>query len=548
MAEYRLLIVDDEQVTRHGLTSLFDWAKLNVEVVGEADDGMTALPLLDELRPDILFTDVKMARMDGIELARRAKEKYPGLKIVFLSGYSEVEYVRSALKVGAVDYILKPVDYAEMEQCFQKVIQQIESERCTQRAMRKMEKIEDRLSAGLPAMKEHFLLSLLMGRAPSEERARNFLEGMELEPGRPFSAAAVILEPDEGELEVCTGFQSNWPLLSVALRNIADEILEERFRGMTIGDPFAQNRLVLALFLRGEEDDSEPLFEICGKIKAVVKKYLRLSVSLGIGKRVDSLQRLKESYESASGALKHRLYLGGERVLSHDFTPCAAAQEPGEVDLAGSMGLLLTEDEAALEDWVDGLLSKLKKLHSTDVTFYRNQVSRYVFEAYRVLFDQLGEGEAGDLSQQSVLDQLFHAETLEQMCQMLLQYCKSIQNLIRLKNSPKTAGVIRQVQKLIRERYNEDLTVNELAATVYLTPTYLCLLFRQVTGVTINHYQTAVRMEKAKELLLDPSKKLYDVSYAVGYMNPSYFSRQFKKYTGCLPSEYRNKMAERDGR
>lgn len=77
---------------------------------------------------------------------------------------------------------------------------------------------------------------------------------------------------------------------------------------------------------------------------------------------------------------------------------------------------------------------------------------------------------------------------------------------------------------------------------------YLCLLFRQTTGTTINHYLTTVRMEKAKELLMDLSNKLYDVSYAVGYMNPSYFSRQFKKYTGLLPSEYREKIMAEKGR
>lgn len=119
-------------------------------------------------------------------------------------------------------------------------------------------------------------------------------------------------------------------------------------------------------------------------------------------------------------------------------------------------------------------------------------------------------------------------------------------DLIRLKNDSATIGMIQQVQKTIRERYSENLTINELAAQVYLTPTYLCLLFRQVTGTTINRYLTNVRMEKAKELLMDLSNKLYDVSYAVGYMNPSYFSRQFKKYVGCLPSEYRNRRMSRE--
>lgn len=162
-------------------------------------------------------------------------------------------------------------------------------------------------------------------------------------------------------------------------------------------------------------------------------------------------------------------------------------------------------------------------------------ISRYIFEVYGVLREQMGEGEEGTLSQQSILDQLFHSETLEQMRELLLQYGSNVRDLIRLKNDSATIGMIQQVQKTIRERYSENLTINELAAEVYLTPTYLCLLFRQVTGTTINRYLTNVRMEKAKELLMDLSNKLYDVSYAVGYMNPSYFSRQFKNMWAACP-------------
>ena len=151
------------------------------------------------------------------------------------------------------------------------------------------------------------------------------------------------------------------------------------------------------------------------------------------------------------------------------------------------------------------------------------RVSDYLFVSASI-----NESMATDAGSQTVVDQIQELD------------------LIRLKNDSATIGMIQQVQKTIRERYSENLTINELAAQVYLTPTYLCLLFRQVTGTTINRYLTNVRMEKAKELLMDLSNKLYDVSYAVGYMNPSYFSRQFKKYVGCLPSEYRNRRMSRE--
>lgn len=539
-----MLIVDDEEMTRQGLVRLLAGSQLGLEVVGEADDGATALPLLEKLRPDILFTDVKMARMDGLSLAKHARERYPDLEIVFLSGYSEVDYVRSAMRVGAFDYILKPVNFEELEQCFHRVIQRLEEKR---RSRENMQKLQDWIHAELPVMQERFLLSVLKGQAPSGERLQAQLEKLQLPKDRPFSTAAMILDPDEGALDSCRAFWNDWPLLSVALKNICNEIVQEQFQGLSIDDPFASKRLVLVLFLYEEGDPSEALMRLGERIKAVVKKYLELRVSLGVGSVVDSLQRLEESYTLASQALKHRLYLGGEMVIPYNFS-LAPEGDPSEEKLAlGSLrSLLLEEDEGKWKAWVEEQFSHLVRLRSTDITFYRNVISRYIFEVYGVLREQMGEGEEGTLSQQSILDQLFHSETLEQMRELLLQYGSNVRDLIRLKNDSATIGMIQQVQKTIRERYSENLTINELAAQVYLTPTYLCLLFRQVTGTTINRYLTNVRMEKAKELLMDLSNKLYDVSYAVGYMNPSYFSRQFKKYVGCLPSEYRNRRMSRE--
>ena len=539
-----MLIVDDEEMTRQGLVRLLAGSQLGLEVVGEADDGATALPLLEKLRPDILFTDVKMARMDGLALAKHARERYPDLEIVFLSGYSEVDYVRSAMRVGAFDYILKPVNFEELEQCFHRVIQRLEEKR---RSRENMQKLQDWIHAELPVMQERFLLSVLKGQAPSGERLQAQLEKLQLPKDRPFSTAAMILDPDEGALDSCKAFRNDWPLLSVALKNICNEIVQEQFQGLSIDDPFASKRLVLVLFLYEEGDPSEALMRLGEQIKAVVKKYLELRVSLGVGSVVDSLQRLKESYTLASQALKHRLYLGGEMVIPYNLS-LAPEGDPSEEKLtSGSLrSLLLEEDEGKWKAWVDEQFSHLVRLRSTDITFYRNVISRYIFEVYGVLREQMGEGEEGTLSQQSILDQLFHSETLEQMRELLLQYGSNVRDLIRLKNDSATIGMIQQVQKTIRERYSENLTINELAAQVYLTPTYLCLLFRQVTGTTINRYLTNVRMEKAKELLMDLSNKLYDVSYAVGYMNPSYFSRQFKKYVGCLPSEYRNRRMSRE--
>lgn len=110
-----VMLVDDEYWTLQGLERLFDWEKHGYAVIGAFEDSITALKAIEEKAPDLVLTDIRMPEMSGIELIRRAREA--GVKSVFvvISGYSDFEYARGALKYGAFDYLLKPVSYEDAE-------------------------------------------------------------------------------------------------------------------------------------------------------------------------------------------------------------------------------------------------------------------------------------------------------------------------------------------------------------------------------------------------------------------------------------------------
>ncbi|MBW7461521.1 response regulator, partial [Paenibacillus sepulcri] len=125
---YKLLIVDDEPTVRSGLQTYFNWSSFGIEVMGEADDGDVALEMIGMEQPDLILTDVRMPNMDGITLSRQISAHYPQCKIIFVSGHDDADYLKSALKVSAVDYIFKPVNLQELSAVMKRVVADLDAE------------------------------------------------------------------------------------------------------------------------------------------------------------------------------------------------------------------------------------------------------------------------------------------------------------------------------------------------------------------------------------------------------------------------------------
>ena len=155
------------------------------------------------------------------------------------------------------------------------------------------------------------------------------------------------------------------------------------------------------------------------------------------------------------------------------------------------------------------------------------------------LLTNLSTREKGVYSSQRRLVERFLSCRGEEQEELIAQAYEEVTALIQRRSAPQPSAVIQRVREIIGSKYAERLSVSSLAQEVYLTPTYLCVLFKQQTGRTINEYITLERIRRAKELLTDSGILLYDVCFMVGYLSPSYFSKLFKKYTGLTPSEYR---------
>lgn len=537
---YKLMIVDDEYATRHGLKVCIDWASYGIEVVGEAENGKRGLELVEQLRPDIVLSDVRMPYMDGIEMSKLLKQQHPEIKIVFISGYDDIEYLKSAMKVDAVDYILKPVNLVELQAVIEKIMA-ISKREADQKDI--LYRMNAKLNESIPLLREKFFIQLVRDRAgdrASLEKRVHFLE-LQLPYQAPYCTLIISIDNPREVFETVT--EKETELISFSIQNICQEIIDLRLYGYAFEHQRGEYVLIVHL---PESEGEEAIFPIVDEIKSsllsFLHRFVHISLTIGVGKTVERLDEVAESYEMAAGAIEQKLFLGKNQVITFDVLGAQKGMDFRHMNekVRAIVSLLKTGDAEQVGLQLDNLFQVLSSSRSISQKDGQRLCLQLLLVTSQFLSEFGMQTAALTEEETEVWEELTKVETLEDMHQRLKKYLTSICESVECRTYKKTHDVIHDIFRIVQERYADNLTIADIASQVYLAKTYICLLFKQETGETINEYITRVRMEKSKQLLTSTDQKLAEICTAIGYTEPSYFSKQFRKYTGMNPSEYRD--------
>lgn len=542
----RLFVVDDEPDTREGLRYYFDWAKYGVEVIGEADDGSTALePILKE-KPDIVLSDVRMPDMDGIEMVKRIRQFSEDVKIIFVSGYDDVGYIKSALKVDAVDYILKPVDLKELGEVIEKVVKIINEERDAKSLIQEM---NTKLLQSMPSLREKFFMTLVRDGVNGEKEIDKRIEflGLELPSNDEYCTLVISIDDKAAVFDILP--EKDKQLTSFSVINICEELIHKSIKGYAFENRPGEYVCILRMGCHKDEDDvcyedKENLYSLISDIKDSLLRYLKIRVTIGVGLTVLGLKNIWKSYSKAYDNANQKLFLGKNMIISMDSLEIEE-DHFDKFDFSNAQqlaNLLKSSDEEKIKSTVNDIFKNLARYKHTNMKYCLNICLQLILIASRQLMELQMNMDDVKLSDNEVWEQLFKLETLEDMKTLIINYFLGVSRYIVEKRNKKSRNIIETIKEVIHKKYSENISVNEIAREVYLSTTYLCMVFKQETGETVNDYITKVRIEKAKELLKDPKNKLYDVCYGIGYTEPGYFSKVFKKHTGLSPTEYREKL------
>lgn len=507
---YRLLIVDDEKTERDCVRFLVDGFSLELEI-REAADGAEALALLHTWPADILCTDVQMPVMNGLELSRKAEALLPDVKILIFSGFAEFEYARTAVSLGVENYILKPIVPDELESTLRAVVRALDEARDT------------RAQAGIHDTYQ-LLYALQQAISGNEEPLRS--SPALLEKAAAFRQLALLHFPG-------AFLENSYLAFYDALR----KGLNLDFEMLNLSPEQA------LLFVRGVRTDAA---EFGRTLHEYVRFRFQADCCVAVSSPLSNALSLKDAFVEADQLMERRFWPTGERVFTAQLQESAPAAGAGYSDAAQLVlvkDALSAKDGEALQKHLDEIFARYRIPANQSQIFVKFVFSNLVTTLYPFLPADAAGG-------RPVLDDLILEVYTQADIEKIIASVQQLSGRITAGFTAQNAGLRREVsavQEYIQKNYGRDLSVETLAATVYLTPDYLSRLFKKTTGQSLSQYLRQVRMEQACALLLRTGKKVIDVGSAVGYPNYSYFCQSFREYYGKSPEKYRQEARAWNG-
>lgn len=504
-----VLLIDDEQITLDGLQRMMPWAKMGIDEVLCSRSGEEAVSLCLEKTPDIIISDVRMPGMTGIELCSWAREFLPGCQLIFISGYADKEYLKSAIQLDAVSYIEKPVELTELTCAVRRAIQRIQKE------------TKNRDNQNYSLMTRRLALLSMLDNRMEEKTPELYFE--------------LLLDNSAGHRAFCA---ISWQFRTLEEGNDPSialiPILETVFSGGVRDTVRQSRREALTVISAADEEMLRPDSKAMRHLAEIIGREPR-GLFGGVGKPFRSADEFQQAIRTSALAKQELFFSSYGHLGFGNMTPDFSFEIDSSIFEQFQKEIAQKDQKAVLETF-RLLKEKILEKESALPSEVRKLYFQWLLQASAVQ-GNMQKGKAVDLS--SLWQAVASCDTLEELHFFA-------ENKIRdwLPEYHYSAAVEQTLAIIQKEYADENLNLRSLAEKVYLSPSYLSNVFRQETGETLSDYLTGIRIEHAKRMLKERKLTLYYIAIAVGYQDASYFARVFRKVTGMSPSQYRERNLE----
>jgi len=525
-----VLIVDDEAPIRSGIKMKVDWESLGMQVVAEAGHGAEALEIIGQGRIDIVLTDITMPIMDGLSLIQRTKEINDAVRFVIISGYGEFEYARTAMKYGISEYLLKPLKETEVKASLLAVREEIlASESAWRKDRERREKLKRKEESLI-----HWLSEKGAGGVPADvEREWKH----ELGKGR-FLVGTLKIEAGDKSGDDPERIRNL--MLNHELETACQQFLAEWGSGSVVKSLRHEHEFVLLLHPESTQGKDKIARSFTPFLEGL-EKTLGIRVTVGLGGVYERASAIKTSYREALYAVKERLLLGTGIAIDYGRIPAKGDKPNFGAETKWLTRFLKEKKWDKAKEHIEYLFKNAvrNKLVSNHV-----HAHELFFEIY-FMIKQFAQEEAclhpeaeTDRSVADLAELVSGFGGTDQMVDWLYQYMENACQHLMGGSDATGREIVYRVKAHIQEFCGAELTLNTIAEKYHINPIYFSRIFKAYVGESFNGFMTRIRMEEAKRLLETTSLRQQEISEIVGYEDPKYFSKVFKKFFGISPSQY----------
>lgn len=530
MEQLKLVLVDDEPIILKGLTETYDWGKMGYQVIGAARDGEEALQMILDKAPDLVLTDVRMKKMSGLELIERAKELNLNTNFIMVSAYKDFEYAKKACENGALSFLVKPIDDTELENTMYQIY-----EICTEKKYKdKNYELWERI---LIEDRENFL-NQMVGKYLEGSLERQELSDF-------FISLAREKDLDNNYIAIAAGIdiaqrvvnQNEFDLKQYLLDSILYKRLKEHYLVWT---KKIVDGITCYLINIGEKNNIEPFKLLLTNLRKEMKSDLISAISnadFGLEGMKQSYIQVQQLFEIASEA--------GAGILTVDRNTRIKVKPQYSLDIESQiLSAIRSNNQDQLKEVYKKFIFLLPSEENSIKIYLRRLAVRVEFTLDKT-YGLTQEMILGFQNFHQVVDNVMSLKLIDVFYRLLISVIDQRKRATCISNEDYFKDYVKLAVEYIQDHLpDESLSITEVSESIFLNPVYFGRLFKNIMKISFKKYVQKLRLEKAKELLMEDQESIANIGIKVGIPNPSYFTQLFKNYTGMLPSEYARSFAD----
>ncbi len=489
---YKAMLVDDEYMILEGLKQIIPWNELGFEIVKTAKRAQEALDYLEENEVDLLITDVTMPKMTGIDLVKEIRKFKPELSIIILSGYQEFTYVKQGLELGVKGYLVKPVNKEELEQKVVQIRDDLEQE------------------ARMGTQKELYYETMIhrwLNDELNEDEFFTFLK--EVKEPLQKSYSVIIINQANTTIDLSKYTKDHNQPFIIQNEN------ETTFQTVIV---YQGMRNELNLFVKGIEE----------QLKGQVFKII-------LGESVSEWENVYESYEKSKKLLLFQEFYGDKEAAQMVVSLTDLEAEEEKLHFLSFNKALMIGDMATIQEELHHIYQQM-----TEFRYTPENVRHVTFLLFTDIYRQFPSLDKDIYD--DTLEKIHHSSSMLELKNWLDDILDSIYDNPAV--SRRYSDLVKSAIDIISSDYPKDLSLKTVAETLHINPVYLGQLFKKETERSFSQFLNQTRIKKGQYLLLNSNKPINEVGYDIGYNNPTYFFKMFRKLNGLTPKEFREKYLQ----